>query len=128
MNKYPLNITLGIIPVYARIVGPRQKQWIKMALDSGATYTLIPIETAIATGYNPVASKRSIEISTASGIVLAPIIIIKSLICFGKKMNDIEVVCHNLPPQSPVRGLLGLNFMKDFNLHLLFKNKILEIE
>ena len=39
----------------------------------------------------------------------------------------IEVICHNLPPKSPIHGLLGLNILQYFDLSFKFKSGILEI-
>jgi len=41
-----------------------------MALDTGAVLTVIPIETALAIGYDPAKTKERIELVTASGIEL----------------------------------------------------------
>ncbi len=42
-------------------------------------------------------------------------------------MRDVKVVVHDLPPTSRVDGLLGLNFLNNFNLKLMFKKGYLEI-
>jgi len=123
----PLDISRGIIPVSVNIIGRRSKEIIEMALDTGATYTLISTNTLIDVGYNPIHTKKKIDISTANGIVLAPLIVIKSLRCWGREVKNIDVVCHDLPRESPVQGLLGLNFLKHIDLHLLFKKKLLEV-
>jgi hypothetical protein len=46
---------------------------------------------------------------------------------FGAKIKHIQVVCHNLPPESPVEGLLGLDFLKAAKVVLDFKRNVLEI-
>lgn len=53
-KKYnlPLNLSDGIITVYAQIVGSKDKRTIKLALDTGASYTMIPHEKVLATGHN----------------------------------------------------------------------------
>jgi hypothetical protein len=48
MNKFHLNTKLGIILCHAEISNPDQPFVIKMALDTGATYTMVPFEAAIA--------------------------------------------------------------------------------
>jgi len=114
----------GVISLYVQITGPRTYRIIKMALDTGASYTIIPLETAIAIGYNPVLSRKRIEITTASGVVIVPVIKIKSITCLGKEIKNIEVICHDLPSQSPVKGLLGLNFLIHFAPFRKFLNEI----
>lgn len=114
----------GIISLYVEFQGPTTKRIIKMALDTGATFTMIPPEIAMDIGYDPTISKKRIEISTASGLIIVPIIRIKTASCFGTKVKNIEVVCHNLPPESPVEGLLGLNFLVHIPAFIEFLNKI----
>lgn len=114
----------GIISVYVEIEGPITKRIIKMALDTGATFTMIHPEIARDIGHDPTLSKRRIEISTASGSLLVPILRVKSISCLGTKLKNVEVVCHNLPPESPVNGLLSLNFLAHLPTFVEFYQKI----
>lgn len=116
-----------IISLYVQLVGPRTFRIIKMALDTGASYTIIPLEAAIAIGYNPALSKKHIEITTASGVIIVPVIKIKSIACLGKEVENLEVICHDLPSQSPVKGLLGLNFLIHFKPFQRFLQDIEQI-
>lgn len=104
----------GLLSFYVQINGPQTFRIIKMAVDTGATYTIMPPEIAFAVGYNPTLSRKHIEITTASGVVIAPVIKVKSVACLGREVRNLEVICHGLPPQSPVRGLLGINFLIHF--------------
>ena len=114
----------GIIPLYVEMQGPTTGRIIKMALDTGATFTMIPPEIARDIGHDPTLSKKRIEISTASGSVLVPILKVKSISCLGTRLKNVEVVCHNLPPESPVQGLLGLNFLVHLPTFIEFYQKI----
>jgi predicted aspartyl protease len=108
----PIKLPEGIISLYVQIAGPKAKRTIKMALDTGATFTMIPPEKIIATGHKiPTVQEKMIKIFTASGTEYVPVVTISSLTCLGVTVRDIEVVCHDLPPESPVEGLLGLNFL-----------------
>ena len=109
------------LPV-AKIIS--EERIIKMALDTGATFTMIPPEIARDIGHDPTLSKKQIEISAASGSILAPLLKVKSISCLGTELKDIEVVCHNLPPESPVEGLLGLNFLIHLPAFVEFFQKI----
>jgi len=124
----PLDISTGTIPVWVNLQGPEGSKIIRMALDTGATYTIIPVETAISIGCDPLKFKERIEFITPSGTEYAPIITIPVVKAFGFTAKDVEVFCHNLPPQSPVEGLLGLSFLKYLNIHLKFREKILEVD
>lgn len=124
-HKTPLIFPEGIIPVYAQIIGPRHKTTIKLALDTGASLTMIPPEKIIVTGHKiPTSQEKMIKIFTASGIEYIPIVNISTLTCLGITVRNIDVVCHSLPSESPVEGLLGLNFLIHLPAFIEFYQKI----
>ena len=98
-----------------------------MALDTGATYTMIPWKTAELLGLEPELSKERIEIITASGVEKAPLVTVKSMITLGKRMEGVDVVVHDLPPKSYVDGLLGLKSLVELKLKLDFNEGTLEV-
>lgn len=82
-----------------------------MILDTGASYTLIPTRKAIEIGHDPTLAEERIQIFTVSGTEYVPLIKVSSFKCLGIEIKDFTVICHDLPPQSPADGLLGLNFL-----------------
>lgn len=126
MSKHNLNPKDNIIFCKVVLSGPRGSRIIDMILDTGATITTIPTETAIAIGCSPIKSKRKIELITASGIEYAPVVTVSKLKIFTFELRNIDVVCHDLPPQSLASGLLGLDILKQFNIHLDFLDNSLE--
>ncbi len=120
-----IKIPKGIISVYAQIIGPKAKRTTKMALDTGATFTMIPPEKIIITGHKiPVSPEETIKIFTASGIEYVPLVTISSFASLGITVRNIKVICHALPPESPVEGLLGLNFLIHVPAFVEFFQKI----
>ena len=102
----------GIISVYAQIVGPKTSRSMKMILDTGASLTMVPPEKVLSIGHTiPVSRDKIVKIFTASGVEYAPVVVIDSLSALGITVRRIEVLCHALSPDSPVEGLLGLNFL-----------------
>lgn len=85
-----------------------------MALDTGATYTMIPWDIAEAIGYEPAYSKKKVKIITASGVEKAPLIVVDKVSVLGKEARDVECVVHDLPEASRIDGLLGLSFLRKF--------------
>ena len=128
MPKYPITSESGIIFIEVSLISKSRKIIpLKMVLDTGATITTVPIEAAIAIGCDPAKSKKRIEMITASGTEYAPVVTIPEVRFLGFKLKDVAVICHNLPPQATVSGLLGLNVLKRFDIFLKFRSKILEI-
>ncbi|MBI4668853.1 MAG: retropepsin-like domain-containing protein [Elusimicrobia bacterium] len=122
-----LDPSLNIIPVRVELIGKRGTFFLRMALDTGATHTIVPPEVLAAIGCDPSKSRQRIEISTASGVVLAPLVPIDALRCLGYEVKRLAMLAHALPQESPVRGLLGLDFLKHFNIYLKFRHSALEI-
>ncbi len=83
---------------------------------------MISIESALAIGIEPSKSPKHLEVTTANGVVYAPVITIPVFECFGVPIKRLEAVCHNLPPESPIEGLLGLNFLSQAKLLIDFCN------
>ena len=98
-----------------------------VALDTGATTTVIPTEVALALGYDLSNPKGQIGLLTASGAASAKVITVRKLAAVGETVEDIEVLCHNLPGNSAIKGLLGLNFLKHFNVNISFSTGTIEL-
>ena len=127
MPFYPLDLAQGRIVLPAKITGPKGPQAIDVILDTGASITTLSHEMALAIGCSPTKASHRIEIMTASSVELVPIVVIPTIEVLGHKVKCLEVVCHDLPSISPVDGLLGLNFLKHFNLHLNFLTHSLDL-
>ena len=126
-NVFPLDPSEPIIPVDVLLEGPAGQQIVRMALDTGATYTMAPVSAIHAIGYDPVAATCRIEFVAAGSIEYKPLITLQALSALGFRVPEVQVVCHDLPPQSPVRGFLGLNFLKHARLVLDFPGKTLRL-
>ena len=99
-----------------------------VGLDTGATITTIPTKVATALGYGLSKPKRQQQIVTGNGIVEANIITVSRLTAIGETVENIDVLCHNLPTSLRVEGLLGLNFLEYFNLNISFSTRSIEIQ
>lgn len=127
MITIPIAHKDSIIACAVEFKGPRGNQILHMGIDTGATYTIIPVETALLIGTNPVNPIRRIEIIMGGSTEYLPVIKVPEVKVFGIKLEKVEVICHNLPPKSPVHGLLGLNILRHFDMSFKFKSGVLEI-
>ncbi len=127
MAKFKFDPKKGLIICNVKISGKGKPLFLKMALDTGATKTIIPFEAAQSVGINPIHSTRSTDITTGSGTVICPVVTIPEFTCFGLTHKKLDVVCHNLPPESPVEGLLGLNFFKDARITIDFPRNTIDV-
>ena len=85
--------------------------YLPVVLDTGATSTILPADILADLGYDPgnpgLPRTRMI---TGSGIEYSPSLLVKSLIVGGEKVENIGVLCHDLPTEAGIDGLLGLTF------------------
>ncbi len=127
MNHFKLDASHGIILCRAKLSRGRQSIFLKLAVDTGASLTMVSVEAALALRIDPSKSKKHIEITTANGVVFVPVVRIPSFQCFGTEIKNIETACHNLPSESSVEGLLGLNFLKPAKVVLDFAKELIVI-
>ena len=122
MQRIRLQPVSNFILIPIKVIGIDGNSFrdIEVALDTGATNTSIPIYVASTLGYNISEPKRIEEFVTGSGVEEAPIIEIKALTAIGQTIENIEVMCHDLPPDAPVEGVLGLNFLMNFDINISF--------
>jgi predicted aspartyl protease len=83
-----------------------------MALDTGATSTLINVASLVSAGYDPLASSKHIQITTGSGIEYAAVIRVSAIQMLGKRAKNFPLLAHSLPPSAGVDGLIGLDFLR----------------
>jgi predicted aspartyl protease len=109
------------------LYGPKGDTIVNLALDTGATWSLVSWETAVLIGYDPASVSERTSITTGSGVEYCPKITLQQLEALGKKAKGLDVLCHTLPPTSRVDGLLGLNFLRRFDLRVNFRHGYLTI-
>lgn len=115
----------SVILVYVILKNKGETRRLLMALDTGATYCMIPWKIADILGLQPELYKEKIETITASGIENVPLIEIESVRANNSESKNVKAIVHDLPPKSYVDGLLGLSFLKNLNFN--FKEGYFEL-
>ncbi len=101
---------------------------VTLALDTGASYVMIPWEIAEALGLRPELSREFTEVITASGVEKVPFVYLERVSVIGEAAQNVKAVVHDLPEKSYVDGLLGLSFLRNFKVTLDFKEGVLHLE
>lgn len=127
MTKLRFDKDASVITLYVNIKGKDIILKPKMALDTGATYIMISWEMAEKLGLLSEIPKERIETITASGIEKVPIVNLESVKVADKETTNIKAIVHDLPQKSYVDGLLGISFLKNFNLEINFKEGYFEL-
>jgi predicted aspartyl protease len=109
------------IRLVALVRGPVREIAARMLLDTGATRTILAWELALACGYDPGGAKDRIEITTASGFESCPEVTISEFLFLGLCRRNFSVLCHPLPSELRIDGVVGLDFLRDTKLTIDFR-------
>ncbi|MBI4598365.1 MAG: hypothetical protein HY737_08210 [Candidatus Omnitrophica bacterium] len=88
---------------------------------------MVPPKAALAIGVNPAQSTQFRETLTASGKELIPLIIIPELRIFERSFHRVTLACHELPGESPIDGLLGLDLLIPLQAVIDLRRKCLSV-
>ena len=91
-----------------------------VGLDTGASTTAIPTKVALDLGYDLANPKEERLVVTASEARTEKVITVRQLTALGETVEDMDVLCLNLPEPSIIEGVLGLNFLEHFDIEISF--------
>ena len=114
--RFKFDPAQGLITIPARLHGLERDTIVRLALDTGATTSMINWDVAVLLGYDPASSKERIQVTTGSGVEFAPRIVVKKVEALGRSLENFPILCHTLPPSATVDGLLGLDFFRGVRL------------
>lgn len=126
--SFPFDPHQGLVVVRTEIFGPRGSAIVRLALDTGATKSLINTGLLFAIGYDAALVPDRVEITTGSGIEYFPQVALTKLIALGQERLDFQILCHTLPPSAGIDGLLGLDFFRGHKLVLDFQTGRISLE
>jgi len=81
----PFDPRQGLIVVPAELWGPAGSAVLRLALDTGATSTVINVALLVAVGYDPALAPDRVQITTGSGIEFAPRVALDKIV--GSVLN-----------------------------------------
>ena len=102
----------GQIVARAELWGLTGSGVLRLALDTGATGTVVSVGMLVAIGYDPALAVDRVQVTTGSGIEFAPLVNLGKVIALGRERSGFPVLGHTLPPSTGVDGLLGLDFFR----------------
>jgi hypothetical protein len=111
----------GVIVVGARLHGPSNSVVLRLALDTGASTTMVAIAPLVTAGYDPASMGDRVRVTTPTGVEFLPRLTIERLSSLGCDRADLAVLGHTLPRRARVDGLLGLDFLRGQRLSIDFR-------
>lgn len=119
--SFKFNPERGLVVVFAELFGPSGSAVLRLAIDTGATATLINVGHLVAVGYDPALARDRVQVTTGSGVEFTPKVPITSLKTLGRERAPFTVLSHTLPPSAGIDGLLGLDFLRSEVLTIDFR-------
>ncbi|MCG3162239.1 MAG: hypothetical protein JMDDDDMK_03479 [Acidobacteria bacterium] len=126
--NFPFDPHGRLIYVQAQISGPSGVAFMTLALDTGATRTLISPEILIEVGYDLSQAAHHSQMTTGSQVERVPLLTLDKLAALGQERLSLMVACHSLPPSAGIDGLLGLDFFRGLNLNIDFCNGTITLQ
>lgn len=108
----------SLIIVSARLWGPRGKVKLDLALDTAASLTVIVPEIVDGLGYSPRQGEAITTVSSALGREPGYLIRVSRFSALGFSVTDFRVHVHDLGDGLGIDGLVGLNFLRHFNIEI----------
>lgn len=116
-----------IILVSAAVTGPNGMRLMRLAIDTGASVTLINSGLLNSLGYSLTEVSETIEIMTVSGMATFPMVTTDKVVAIGQEHEEFPVIAGNLDPDVEFDGLLGLDFLRGHKLTIDFNHGIIEL-
>jgi clan AA aspartic protease (TIGR02281 family) len=99
-----------------------------MALDTGARISVITPRIALDLGFDAEAVRSSVVITSATGQASAAQVSINSVAILGLEVRDVKALCYPLPSSLQLDGILGLNFLRHFDIEISHTNETVTME
>jgi predicted aspartyl protease len=84
---------------------------IRLLVDTGATYTVLPVGFLKTLGYDVANAPQKTQVTAAGGNLQVPLVVVKRFSCLGCSVDDFSLVALNLPLNSVISGLIGMDFL-----------------
>jgi len=106
-----------LITVDGRVWGPlyRTGRPLKLVVDTGAAETVIVPGILDELGLNPREGEAITVMRSAVGREQGYLIRVARFECLGHQARDFRIHAHDLPGGWSIEGLIGLNFLRQFN-------------
>ena len=117
----PFDLSQKIILVTADLQGPSANYSVVLALDTGATTTVIGTTILEQIGVDLAAPTEMVRVTMGNGVEYAPVFEIEAVNVLEQERLKFSVVGYDLPPGTAAKGLLGLDFLRGQQLTIDFR-------
>lgn len=101
---------------------------VRLLVDTGSSYTVLPFEVVEAAGCDTHHASGRAQIVTANGTIVAPKVTLPWFHCLGCRVEHFTAVAHTLPSGTFVDGLLGVDFPDRCRATISFAQGTIRVE
>jgi predicted aspartyl protease len=127
MKQYRLTARHDLLFTRAALKHQNRTRVVTLLVDSGSTYTLLSWEVLLSLKLDPATSRTRRSITTANGLLVLPEIALEELHTLGQQVEQFPMLVHTIPLGSQVDGILGMNFLRRFDLEINFKQALVRV-
>ena len=120
--RQTFNAQRGLVIVQTERFGPTGSIVLSLALDTGATGTMVNVAPLTTIGYDPSLAPDRVQVTTGSGVEYAPRLSVSRIKALGQERSNFLVLAHTLPPSAGIDGLLGLDFLRGRVVNIDFRH------
>lgn len=128
MRRYRFERRWNLLVVRAAIEGEPDIQVVRLMVDPGSSQSMLPWHRLQEVSYDPAASRERRRIFTANSTIVIPQVALQRFHCLGKVVENFPVLCHILPFNTHVEGLLGVDFLRAFDISTHVRQGYIEVE
>ena len=125
--NFPFDAKQGLLIVRAELFGPSGGALVRLALDTGATSTMINVGHLVAIGHDPALAPDRVQVTTGSGVEYVPRLQLTRFRALGQERVSFPILSHTLPPSAGIDGLLGLDFLRGQRLEIDFARGVISL-
>lgn len=121
-NKKPM------IPVIVSLNGKKGVVRVHGIIDTGSTLCAIPPEVAETLGYDLDEKEDSANVSTSDGLKEVPTVTLDEVTIMGVTATRVKTAVVPFPEETRVNCLVGLTYLRNFNMSVDFSTGTLTLE
>lgn len=126
MADIPYRLDKKLIVIRSQFHGKNGVYDTDLILDTGATFTILDPSVIEEMGYSENDKSSPSTVKSPIGKEVGFRLHLPAIECLGKKIENFEVACHKLGLQH-IDGLLGMNFLEQFDYCILHSQGIIRI-
>lgn len=127
MKQYHLTVRNELLFTRAALKYQNRIRVVNLLIDSESTYTILLWEVLLPLKLDPATSLTRRATMTANGLLVLPEVKVDEFHSLGQIVERFSVLAHTIPLGRQVDGLLGMNFLRRFEMDLNFKQAIIRI-